>query len=210
MATCTAHRSRTKEPCKARAIEGMKVCWVHGGATPRGIASPHFKNGRHSKYLDGQLLATYQASLQDEGLHELRSELSLVDARINELLDQVQRSPGLPSTRVIREAWVKYQQATRSRNHLELEQAQAEMEAALAAQVAPYELWDKVFDAVNTRRRLADSERKRLVDLRQMLTAEQVMVLLAALTDAVRSHVKDPALLAAVQREFSRIVGSSR
>lgn len=35
MSTCTAHSSRTGEPCKAIAVRGSNVCVVHGGKAPQ-------------------------------------------------------------------------------------------------------------------------------------------------------------------------------
>lgn len=35
MAQCSAHSSRTGEPCKAPAIKGGNVCVAHGGAAPQ-------------------------------------------------------------------------------------------------------------------------------------------------------------------------------
>ncbi len=48
---CTATSKRTGERCRKSAMLGRTVCLAHGGRTPRGVASPHFKHGRHSKQL---------------------------------------------------------------------------------------------------------------------------------------------------------------
>ena len=58
---------------------------------------------------------------------------------------------------------------------------------------------------------VADSERKRLESMRQMLTTEQAMTLLAAVTDTIRRHVVDRPTLAAISADFGRImVGAAR
>jgi hypothetical protein len=44
-AICGA-RNRSGSPCQARPMPNGR-CRMHGGATPGGVASPHFKQGRY-------------------------------------------------------------------------------------------------------------------------------------------------------------------
>lgn len=48
-------KTRSGSPCKKAPITGMKRCANHGGKTPVGIDSPHFKHGRYSKYARSNL-----------------------------------------------------------------------------------------------------------------------------------------------------------
>jgi hypothetical protein len=48
---CNAKAKSTGKPCQRDAVNGSTKCYVHGGATPRGEDSPHFKHGRYSKHL---------------------------------------------------------------------------------------------------------------------------------------------------------------
>ena len=66
--------------------------------------------------------------------------------------------------------------------------------------------WFAVEQALDLRRRLVDSERKRLVDMQQLMTTEQAMTLLAAVVDTVRKHVHDRHALAAISQDISRLV----
>lgn len=70
-------------------MRGRNVCMSHGGKTPRGAASPHFKTGRYSRSLPGHLLAAYEQALSDPRLLSLRHELALTDAMIANLLQQL-------------------------------------------------------------------------------------------------------------------------
>ena len=74
-----------------------------------------------------------------------------------------------------------------------------------SAEEEPRSPWPAITELTEQRRKLVETERKRLVDMQQMITAEQAAVLIAALTDAVRRHVHDPDILAAISREFDRI-----
>ena len=86
---CTARSKRSGERCRKHAMRGRTVCLAHGGRTPRGVASPHFKTGRYSRSLPGHLLAAYEEALRDPRLLSLRDEAALIDAMINELLSQI-------------------------------------------------------------------------------------------------------------------------
>lgn len=86
---CTARSKRSGERCRKHAMRGRTVCLAHGGKTPRGAASPHFKTGRYSRSLPGHLLAVYEQALRDPRLLSLRDEIALTDAMICELLSQI-------------------------------------------------------------------------------------------------------------------------
>lgn len=48
---CRAHSKRTKQPCKAPAVKGWRVCYKHGagGGAPEREANGNFKHGGYSK-----------------------------------------------------------------------------------------------------------------------------------------------------------------
>jgi hypothetical protein len=47
---CGAKCRGKNKRCRQPAIRPVGRCRLHGGLTPIGIASPHFKHGRRSKY----------------------------------------------------------------------------------------------------------------------------------------------------------------
>lgn len=85
---CTGTSKRTGKPCLGRAMLGMDVCYFHGGATPRGEASPNFLHGGRSGYMPQRLAKIYEASQDDTNLLQenirlretfLREKLALLD-----------------------------------------------------------------------------------------------------------------------------------
>src|SRR3954469_9482211 len=116
---CAAKCKATGEQCRRWAVNGKRVCTVHGGLTPSGHASPHFKSGRYSRYLPSRLSERYHEAQADQRLLELREEIALIDARLCDLL------------------------AT--------------------------EDWEQIYRVIEQRRRLVDSENRRLVEARQLL-----------------------------------------
>jgi hypothetical protein len=91
-------KTRAGGVCQARPYPNGR-CHVHGGATPAGIASPHYKDGRRSRYLKNlpkELGAGYRAALADPELLSLREEAALLTVRIMWLLNRLKDTPPGP------------------------------------------------------------------------------------------------------------------
>jgi len=101
---CEATSKRSGERCRKHAMRGRNVCMSHGGKTPRGAASPHFKTGRYSRSLPGRLVATYEEALSDPRLLSLREDIALTDAMLMETLSQLDEdTPTTKERRVFRD-----------------------------------------------------------------------------------------------------------
>jgi hypothetical protein len=80
---------------------GREVCRLHGGATPRGIASTHWRTGAYSRDVPSRLLARFRRGLADPELIGCTRELALCDARIGEVLAALPPTPAESD----RESW---------------------------------------------------------------------------------------------------------
>lgn len=67
------------------------------------------------------------------------------------------------------------------------------------------EVWREICALVERKRRLAESEVRRITVFQQVMSAEQAAVLVAALTDAVFRHVHDRDTLEAIRKDFASI-----
>lgn len=89
---CNASR-QDGSPCQAYAMENGK-CRVHGGLTPKGVNSPHFKTGKHSLYYLPTKLQKIAASIPDEfdkGI--LTRNTLLTEAFIRQKLESLEEAP---------------------------------------------------------------------------------------------------------------------
>jgi len=77
------------------------------------------------------------------------------------------------------------------------------LERILARGVQDYHAWDEVKDLFELRRRLVETERRREIDLRLYMSAEQAYNYMRDLANAVANNVKDRKLLSKIQHEFA-------
>jgi hypothetical protein len=85
---CQAH-ARDGAQCKRAAVPGKRVCASHGGKTPGGPASPHWKHGRWSKFLPTGLGTRAAAFLADPALLDLSADIAALDTHISTLMESL-------------------------------------------------------------------------------------------------------------------------
>ena len=180
-------------------------CYLHGGATPSGIASPQFKDGRYSKVLPPRLKERYEAALKDPQLLEQRPEISLLDARLADLLARVDTG----------ESGAIWQGLMAQRMELIAAQRAADVKGQAAAMRAiidliaqghaDYQAWADVHAVIEQRKRITESERKRLVEAQQMITTEQAWLLIQGVIESLTTHITDRKILTAIQNDITRL-----
>lgn len=202
---CTAKSKRSGVQCRKAATPGSTKCHMHGGKSLGGMASPTFKTGRHSKFLPERLAGKYQEALADPRLLELRSEIALVDTRLAELLGHLDSGESADRWQAVHDAYADLQDATARADKDAFKQAMAAMGEALADGAADHDIWVEIVGLTEQRRKLVESERKRLVEMHQMITSERAMILLAAVTDTIRKHVQDRETLSLISHEIRQL-----
>ena len=80
---CHAKSKRTGKQCGQWALEGARVCRMHGAGGGRPVT-----HGRYSKAL-GKLAANYEASLNDRSLFDLREPIAALDGVTQRLMAMV-------------------------------------------------------------------------------------------------------------------------
>lgn len=186
---------------------GRTRCELHGGKTPVGIASPHFKTGRHSKYLPANLRGSYEAALSDPELLSLREEVALVDARLADLLQKVDTGESRDAWKQAKKLLTKYTKALTSGyvDEDELTDYLRALHDTITNAVETHQSWNQIYSVLEQRRKLVESENKRLAEMQQFITAEKAMVLIANLTDIIKRHVTDRATLSAISNDLVRL-----
>jgi hypothetical protein len=183
----------------------MKVCQVHGGATPRGIASVHYKTGRYSKYLPQRMREAYALALDDPQLLEQREQIAVLDARLFDLLGRVDTGESGALWQRLMTARMELLEAQRTKDHLGQLSAMRTILDLISQGHTDYRAWGEIASVLEQRKRLIESERKRLTEMQQMVTSQQAMGLISAILESVKRNVTDRAALAAIQTDFIRL-----
>lgn len=199
-------KTRAGTPCK-RAPMANGRCNLHGGKSPSGMAHHGYKHGRHSKHLPQRLRQRYTEAVNDPDLISLHSELALLDTRITELTEAVDEAGGGELWESLGKAWNEFRdlQGTEDRDRIQI--ALNRVNRLIRDGAHEYMRWQEIRSTIRDRRRLASEERRRLVDLNQMMTVEQAMTGAAALLHSVRKNVRDRATLAAIEADFAAFMG---
>ncbi len=203
---CTAKSKQSGERCKRSPSKGRSVCRMHGGFSPRGVASARFKHGRYSKDLPKDLLATFEASLGDKELLELEREVSLVDARVAQLLRNLNDGASVAAWNEAVFSFRAYKRGLLKRDRQASDDAFARLDDILERQSEEYRSWQEVKELVSLRRKLSDSQSKRQERLGRFVETQKITVLLSALTDALRQEIRNPEILRRVGTRFSEIL----
>lgn len=211
---CGARRSNGAGICTCVAILQNGRCRVHGGATPAGVASPHYRHGRRQRWrraLAGQraLLERYEEALADEQRLELANEIALTDAMISLAIERL-------STGESGSLWADLVAAREEFRRAQRLKREAKRRAAITAAVEVIlELIDRgasvaaaraeLVELIDHRRKLTESERKRELDMHAALNTDQALELLGAIVAVVREEVKDHASVARISERVGLI-----
>lgn len=203
---CQAKSKRSGQQCKKSAMLGQKYCRNHGGVTKKGVLSQNFQTGRYSKYLPGRLHERYEQSLSDAELLALREEISLVDARVADLLKRVDTGEA-GNVWKMAHGFVKEFNMAKSRNQVdEMSIALDNLFSAIEHGKNDYMAWDEVTSLLEQRRRLVESERKRLVEMQQVITVERATLLVFKILDILKRNIPDRQILITVGRELTALL----
>jgi hypothetical protein len=67
-------------------------------------------------------------------------------------------------------------------------------------------IWPHLESLIENRRKLVDTESKRLKDLHAMVSVDRVMLIVSYLADSVKKHVKDPHVQTAILTDMRRLL----
>jgi hypothetical protein len=200
-------KTRSGSACKNRPMLNGR-CRMHGGKSLGGLASPNFIHGRYSKFLPTHLAERYQEAVRDPELLALREEIALVDARVHDLLKRVDTGEAGRLWKEIRGTYAELRQAISKGDANTMVTALDCMEEIIENGKGDYYAWGEVYKLIEQRRRLAESERKRLVAMEQMISTERAMVMISNISHLIRENVTDRAALVRITEGLRKLVGS--
>lgn len=187
-------------------MHGKTKCYMHGGKTPTGFALPQTKTGKYSRNLPTRLAATYEETIADKKLWELNDKAALVNSRIVELLSKLDTGETGETWRLLKQAFRDLRKSINEGKTVEVIANLAVMENLIEAGNSDYLAWMEITQQIALYKSLSESERKHLDQMDRMITAEQVMLMIAAITDVIRQNVQDRSALHAISIGIDRLI----
>lgn len=183
--------------CRRLVKEAGLRCRLHGGGANKtvGAANPAFKHGKYSRYMPERLAAKYIESARDPELLANRQEIAVLDARLAELLGRVDTGASSRLFGKAREAFIGFRNAL-DRSDKETMQIHLQtLDATLGHAVGDYAAWDDIRQSLETRRKLVETEMRRLEKMQHLHTAEELQSLLSAIAHIAKRVIRDPKVL---------------
>jgi hypothetical protein len=204
-------RKRDGTACRGAAMRNGR-CRLHGGLTPGGTASPHFRHGKYSRYLKHlpqELSNQHEAARSDSDLLSLHDDLLVQTAMIMDLFQQL-GAVEAPAWKEAAKQFRKYERARGSKDPAKEQAVLAALGEILRrgqdARTKEELLHKQIGEAWDQKLRLVRVEWKRLLDLRALVPWEQAVALLRGVVEAAREAITDPAALQWFGREVIRLL----
>ncbi len=138
------------------------------------------------------MLADYQAAESNTDILALRSEIALVEARLTDLLKRVDTGESGDTWISLGKVWSVLRGAVVAGNKAKQNECFPVIQGLIETGRDDYIAWHEVGATLNQLRQLKESERKRLVEARQVVALDHVLVLLEmnvkAAVEAIRKH----------------------
>ncbi len=207
---CKGTSRQSKERCKRRRSPGSGYCIYHGGRVPKGGTHPNFKEGRRSKYMPPPLLENYERYLNDPELVHHRGSVALLDALVEEALEDWEDGGTPELWRGLKAAWRKVEKARASGDAAHLGEALDETGLLIGRGARQTQRTTRVINLLEQRRKHASTETKRRLAAGGIFTYEMAAAFYTALGAAARRHFShDRRALTAFLNEVTAIGGQA-
>jgi hypothetical protein len=150
-------------------------------------------------------MAQYRAAVQDPTLMELRRDIALVDARIIDLLQRVDTGESSAVWQEAKATLRRFHRAQARQDPEKMREHLHVLQELIERGANDYAAWAEIGAEVERRRKLVESEQKRLVLASEMLSAEQAMHLLTVVVDVIKRHIPDAKTLRAIAGDVERL-----
>lgn len=215
-------KTRKGTPCPKPPAGPSGRCHYHGGSTPRGVAAPNYKHGKYSKYamsLPERYRSAYYRSIDDKKTIELSQQIALVEAREVELVERLtpETSTALwhDAQRSLDSMRAAYEMSPDDpKKEIAAQRAFEALTEAVRRGVSNEDTWALLLNTLEMRRRLADTERKRIESLQDRPSREELAAFAGALFGSVRRHISDRSIsdnvaLMRIAGDFERVMSAN-
>ncbi len=176
---------------------------MHGGATPRGVASANYKHGRYSSDLPTRMVANYEELRTDPDYLELGDEIAVTDSRIRDLMQMSGAGESKNRWGKLQKTWVKLQAKISAGD----DSARREFSELITNSLNDFAIWNEISELFEQRRRLVETQRKCMIDSQNYVSSEKAFLLIGAVMKSIKNHIKDREILQLIGSEIRQLTG---
>lgn len=202
-------RNKPGQFCTQWALTGSTRCKFHGGKNPVGAAHPSFKTGRYSKLFKGHRAERFEAAMNDPDKLSMANELAAMDVLIEESMGRLDDPESRTTFADLKAIMGDLRRAEQAKDPSGMAKHLTRLGEAIDTGAKAYGARDEVIRLFEKRMKLVESERKRLIELRQMMSVDEINAQTILIVDVIRRHVKDRETQGAIAREIAVIAGQT-
>jgi len=207
--------------CGRFPAKGRTTCKAHGGGAKVGSDSPSYKGKNFSRHMPKRLGQLFDEAMLDPDFLNQRRRIAQMSARCEELWVRISAEERAANWAEAKKVWsamwaanAAYSVASKAGDAAEVSRqagvmadTKAELETMLGVGAGEQFAWEEFRKALDTTRRLIESERRREVESQQVISMSLVTMLVDRLADIVRRNVTNKAELRTISVEFTRELG---
>jgi hypothetical protein len=184
--------------CIQNPLKTRTRCGIHGGSSPRGVASPSYIHGKFSAALPGGLRDAFADLAQ--GRVVLRENIALADLHVVSALQRLDQGAGLKTWSDGVTYFDDMQAAFTTKDATKISITVTKLGTHLRDGQRSIEAWRDLAAANDHKRKLVQTESRR--QMNTMITAASAMALVNAVLAAVRDVEDDPRKVMAIGKRF--------
>lgn len=204
------HIKKDGSQCRKWCVPGYNRCEDHGGPSPKRnfYGRGTMTTGRSSQFPITRLASRYNEMMTNGRVLSNRQAIDVVDSRIVQLLARIDVDDAPDRMKRLVELWSEYESALDAGRAAEAGLTRKQIAAEMEKAYHDYMAWEQMFEALDIRRKMVESEVKVLTAIKAIITVEDARNLQAQMLAAVMRVLEDdPRKLKQVQYEFARITG---
>lgn len=206
--TCGA-KTRKGTPCRNTAVMENGRCRMHGGKSPIGAGHPSYRDGRHSKFgaiFSGDALAHYEATRDDPRYLEMREDIALMDTLLLEELMRARVGEGGALWEELGRVWRSFEEADPTKDATTAGRALRRMGEIIAEGAGRHAAQGQALEIIERKRKLTETERRRISEEQQMIPAARVLAFVGALVAIVNEETPERDARARIASKVARLV----
>jgi len=156
-----------------------------------------------------RLAAKYNEMKKDGRILSNRHSITIIDHRVQQLIERIDADDAPDRLNKLQKLWNEMRDLEMRGNEVEATLIKKAIDVQFEKAREDYLSWEQMFNALDVRRKMIDSEVKVAKDIQAILTAEDGYELIAKITGVIIQVVNDPNQLKRIQYEITRLIGDT-